>query len=324
MTTRLCATVACGGWVEAQCHFLLTCKRLTERMTLPGCIDGFARNLDLVPAGQAFDDDAIDACNDQQLACAVETDAAAPCSRRIHGEARVDEPCASSADCGDAINTFCPGPGMTCTLRGDVGETCSRDAGCRQGLSCEEGRCRAAPAIGDACESGRSTPASAGRGREGCGTEASCDGDVVVDGVLDGTCMPVFPEVGDPCTASCGFATETGLFCDDGFCALVQVIADGEACDLSPTDRDRGRSCEQSGTCVVEDGADVGVCRRSARTLVDSGGACVDDDVTCVDSFCDDGVCRGVTDDGTPCLPDGSCDIGHRCVDGVCVDPCGG
>ncbi|MBP6831421.1 MAG: hypothetical protein KA978_11615 [Deltaproteobacteria bacterium] len=256
-------------------------------------------------------------------------------------------PCADALTCiADAGSTTTG----TCIADGSAGGRCrATGTACDMGLACSgsatstASRCRAAVAVGAACDPARVTSL--------CATGSTCvtangSSTCVADGARGGTCRVVAPRCDSMLTCS----TMTG----SGVCR--EVVADGASCDPAGTNSvcQTGRTCAAfygaaTGTCVV-DGNDGARCRTSGaacetglicsgtasattsrcRTRVELGAACDpvgERNLCATNSGCVSSpvgwTCVALGSRGGICRPSGTrCDSGLTCISGTPNDYC--
>lgn len=226
------------------------------------------------------------------------------------------------------------GPGLVCTggvcepLSG-LGESCTSDGHCEEGLRCGETTlCEPLPRTGEPCVEGDrcATPCDVcrpegaardlrcgPRGGEGepCSGHDHCRLGFYCEGG-EGVCLPTLP-TGGACTENEQCDDRTA-FCDGGRCARLGRV--GEDCDGPFT-------CEDGLYCAG------GECRAG-----EEGDPC-GDDFDCMSYVCDgdglgsEGVCAPPGEAGDACSSETECGEGLGCVEGVCIPrggigaPCG-
>lgn len=182
----------------------------------------------------------------------------------------------------------------------EVDETCAEGVECAPGLSCYQerdqcGACRPNAVVGDTCAD------------RNCQSGAFCD---------EGTCRsepsPAQFNEGDVCVPASGCGgVLSGLACVDGLCAPMQLVGEGEACDLGIG---VVRYCvNSSSTHLCE--ADLCQRRPSVGSACSTSGAC---DATA--AACVEGQCLDEGQAGDVCSNAFGCRLGTRCSGNVCVD----
>lgn len=183
--------------------------------------------------------------------------------------------------------------------RVDVDETCAESVECAPGLSCFQERdqcgvCRPNAVVGDTCAD------------RNCASGAFCD---------EGTCRaepsPAQFREGDPCVPASGCGgVLSGLACVDDACAPMQLVGEGETCDLGIG---VVRYCVDSSSTFL---CEAGVCARrpGQGSACSASGAC---DAT--NSACVEGQCVDQGHPGDTCTNSFGCQLGSRCSGGTCA-----
>jgi hypothetical protein len=205
------------------------------------------------------------------------------------------------------------------------GGGCFQSDECVDGLVCRQGdsicgTCVPALDIGDAC--GENVAG-------GCDeNEGYCDGEVCVAYEVEDP-EPTF-NAGDTCDAEnegCGNVVVNGLKCIDGACADLEIVGEGDECDLvSPFQPGPGtRVCRDSFTiralvCDAPfDGSAPGTCVPTPAV----GEDCIQGAFCGAAAICEAGVCVEAPPE---CTTDADCFSDATCNEGACVsvDPiCG-
>ena len=182
--------------------------------------------------------------------------------------------------------------------RVDVDQTCAEGVECAPGLSCFQERdqcgvCRPIAVVGDTCAD------------RTCESGAYCD---------EGTCAaeptPTQFHEGDACVPASGCGgVLSGLACVDQRCAPMELVGEGDACDIGIgavrycVDSSSTRSCE----------GDVCLQRPGLGSACSAAGAC---DATT--GACVDGQCLDEGQPGDTCASSFGCRLGARCSSGTC------
>ena len=181
----------------------------------------------------------------------------------------------------------------------DAEEVCAEAVECAPGLSCYQERdacgvCRPNAVPGDTCAD------------RNCAGGSYCD---------EGTCRaepaPTQFKEGDECVPASGCGgVLSGLACVDNLCAPMQIVGEGEACDLG---LGAVRYClNSSSTHLCE--ADLCTRRPGQGSACSASGAC---DAT--ESACMEGQCVDEGQVGDACTNAFGCQLGARCSAQVCV-----
>ncbi|HEY4059403.1 MAG TPA: Dickkopf N-terminal cysteine-rich domain-containing protein [Kofleriaceae bacterium] len=199
---------------------------------------------DLPPACKAVTEGTVadgEACNIEaecisgtcdQPACSRQTCCAGTCAATIK-DAPDGASCVTDDNCVDGA--FCGDDDHTCHSLLAASADCQHDNECNYGLTCigetdlQKGKCRALPAIGDACPymlcadvgavCTNGTCVAVGLAPAPCtdGTQCSPFGRCAPDG----HCAEM-PVLGEPCVDKC----RLGSWCDSGTCAALRANAD--------------------------------------------------------------------------------------------------
>lgn len=280
----LCAnSSACLGRLATQVDVAGSCESAYE---------GFVANT-TIPLWQAaiergtmtYDGAAAANCLDEvrALGCDVATAAEpASCRERAVGTIPLGEPCSLSEECaGDAYcnGASCPEEPGTCTARHAVGEDCSSDEHCREGLDCDrEGVCRA--------------PANMSGGSCGGASGLSCPLDeacVITSSDGTGTCRPyrelLTRSLGEACDPSTYDLCSPELSC-------ARVSASGGLPSFE---------C----VAVASSGAS---CFFAIPDMCPAGEHCTADPLSGME-----GTCQALPQANEPCGSDGACAAGLQC-----------
>ena len=311
-----------GALADAQLAFVNRCPNLYSRSdflleaepaleqpnfsreSLLAALEALAQN----PALE-FDAAAAAACIDVlgEARCdnfAAASEDTAVCSTVFQGTRSNGEGCANEDECASELSVCSfadDGQCGVCTalVLAAEGESCANND-CDDGLFCavrgEDRVCVTYPGVGDACPDFE------------CAAGLSCDDNNICSNVVE----PSF-ELGSSCEDTCD-PFITGLFCDDGTCAAIEVVDVGETC-VQGTETPLWCINQFSvNTCADSDGDGTSTCE--ARPTV--GESCAasflcDTTASCVDGQCEARGAEGESCEQVECLEGLQCNADTIC-----------
>ena len=272
----------------------------------------------------------------------------------------------------------CENGGCVVNLELSNGSTCTQSADCvsghcENGFCCNSGECCVMPAN---CGAYPGSPASCDTVSicQGSRTEISCTNHVCASNTIDDDsactnqvvanqcalyqeirCSGVVNQDPPQCTFSCTVNADcdSGAWCDDGTCAVMEQQPNGNACtnsfNCASGHCQNGFCCESGNCCDTSSDCPAGL---SAGATCDNPGTCQGSriDKTCQNSMCsaqsvgDDSACGGTQvsacghypsisctsarTQGTPmcamsCTNDSECDAAAHCDQNTCVADAG-
>jgi hypothetical protein len=230
------------------------------------------------------------------------------CQQALQGTVADGGTCSIQSDCaGSAFCTTgeCP---RKCSARRAADGPCARDEECESGLICNDSKCHAPAAEGDACagESGGMCKLGTSCVGSAQGQAGTCENNSEVQaGELGAECTPggTLCKEGLSCAydGASGFSCQNGVARDepchlalpgmcpaDAYCDAQDVTSEGK-CRAAPGDGEEcalGDECAAGMICLRDEASDKAICRR----LGDVGDAC-NQDATCRSGDCAGGRC---------------------------------
>jgi hypothetical protein len=232
------------------------------------CLDGVAAECASSPLLTASDVTTFDATTAKRCADAIVAEGCAafaaevlPAACALAGSRPVGAACGVGAQCA---STYCrqasPSTCGTCAATPSSGARCSSSADCgdRGGLTCTNGQCTTLGALGDACSAEDRCAEGLSCLTPDAGTFGTC-----VESAAFGKPCDATGSVAAACNRPCGALTATGLTgcAAGGLCApvgggatqrCVMPVGDGEACSLTA-----GPPCTAPARCVGDSDASV-------------------------------------------------------------------